>query len=101
MSYTKNARVAEEVMESTLGAQTLAGTPLYQMAGLNVNPRSNGFTIEWEVKPGRFEALYELDACGVAQTEDGAALISYQERYGELGIACVSALRSAVEDALL
>jgi len=101
MSYTKNARIAEEVMESTLGAQTLAGTPLYQMAGLNVNPRNDGFTIEWEVKPGRFEALYELDARGVAQTEDGAALISYQERYGELGIACVSALRSAVEDALL
>ena len=47
MSYTKNARIAEEVMESTLGAQTLAGTPLYQMAGLNVNPRSDGFTIEW------------------------------------------------------
>lgn len=101
MSYTKNARIADEIMESTLGAQTLAGTPLYQMAGLNVNPRNDGFTIEWEVRPGRFEALYELDACGVAQTEDGAALISYQERYGELGIACVSALRSAVEDAFL
>lgn len=101
MSYTKNAGIADEVMESTLGAQTLAGTPLYQMAGLNVNPRSDGFTIEWEVKPGRFETLYELDARGVAQTEDGAALISYQERHGELGIACVSALRSAVEDALL
>lgn len=101
MSYTKNARVADEVMESTLGAQTLAGTPLYQMAGLNVNPRNDGFTIEWEVKRGRFEALYELDAHGVAQVEDGAALVSYQERYGELGIACVSALRSAVEDALL
>lgn len=101
MSYVKNARIAEEVMESTLGAQTLAGAPLYQMAGLNVNPRSDGFTIEWEVRPGRFEALYELDAHGVAQTEDGAALISYQERYGKLGTACVSALRSAVEDALL
>lgn len=101
MSYTKNARIAEEVMESTLGAQTLAGTPLYQMAGLNVNPRSDGFTIEWEVKPGRFEALYELDAHGVTQTEDGAALISYRECYGDLGTACVSALRSAVEDALL
>lgn len=101
MSYTKNARIAEDVMESTLGAQTLAGAPLYQMAGLNVNPRSDGFTIEWEVKPGRFEALYELDARGVTQTEDGAALISYQERYGKLGIACVSVLRSAIEDALL
>lgn len=101
MSYTKNARIAEEVMESTLGAQTLAGTPLYQMAGLNVDPRSDGFTIEWEVKPGRFEALYEIDARGVAQTEDGAALISYRERHGELGTACVSALRSAIEDALL
>lgn len=101
MSYTKNARVAEEVMESTLGAQTLAGTPLYQKAGLNVNPRSDGFTIEWEVRPGRFEALYELDARGVTRTEDGAALISYQERYGELGAACVSVLRSAVEEALL
>lgn len=101
MSYTKNARIGEEVMESTLGAQTLAGTPLYQMAGLNINPRSDGFTIEWEVRPGRYEALYELDAHGVTQTEDGAALISYQERYGELGIACVSALRSAVEDAFL
>lgn len=101
MSYTKNARVAEEVMESTLGAQTLAGTPLYQVAGLNVNPRSDGFTIEWEVKPGRFEALYELDAHGVAQTEDGAAVVSYQEHYGHLGIACVSALCSAIEDALL
>ena len=101
MSYTRNARVAEEVMESTLGAQTLAGTPLYRMAGLNINPRSDGFTIEWEVRPGRYEALYELDAHGVAQTEDGPALISYQERYGSLGIACVSALRSAVEDALL
>ena len=32
MSYTENARIADEVMESTLGAQTLAGTPLYQMA---------------------------------------------------------------------
>lgn len=101
MSYTKNARIADEVMESTLGAQTLAGTPLYQMAGLNVNPRSDGFTIEWEVKPGRYEALYEIDARGVAQIEDGATLISYQECYGELGIACVSALRSAIEDALL
>lgn len=101
MSYTKNARIADEVMETALGAQTLAGTPLYQMAGLNVNPRSDGFTIEWEVRPGRYEALYELDARGVTQTEDGAALISYQERYGRLGIACVSALRSAVEDALL
>lgn len=101
MSYVKNARVAEEVMESTLGAQTLAGTPLYQMAGLNVNPRSDGFTIEWEAKPGRYEALYEIDARGVAQTEDGAALISYQERHGELGIACVSALRGAIEYALL
>lgn len=101
MSYTKNARVAEEVMESTLGAQTLTGTPLYQMAGLDVNPRSDGFTIEWEVCPGRFEVLYELNARGVAQTEDGAALISYQERYGELGIACVSVLRSAIEDVLL
>lgn len=100
MSYTKNARVAEEVMESALGSQTLAGTPLYQMAGLNVNPRSDGFTIEWEVKPGRFEALYELDAHGVAQTEDGAAVVAYQERYGYLGIACVSTLRSAIEDAL-
>lgn len=100
MSYTKNARIAEDVMESTLGTQTLAGTPLYQMAGLNVNPRSDGFTIEWEVKPGRYEALYELDAHGVAQTEDGAAVIAYQERYGYLGIACVSALRSAIEDAL-
>lgn len=101
MSYTKNARIAEEVMESTLGTQTLSGTPLYQMAGLNINPRSDGFTIEWEVRPGRFEAIYELDARGVAQTEDGAALVSYQERYGYLGIACVSALRSAIEDALL
>lgn len=101
MSYTKNSRIAEDVMESTLGAQTLAGTPLYRVAGLNINPRSDGFTIEWEVRPGRFEALYELDARGVAQTEDGAALVSYQERYGELGTACVSALRSAVEDALL
>lgn len=101
MSYTKNARIADEVMESALGAQTLAGTPLYQMAGLNVNPRSDGFTIEWEVKPGRYEALYEIDARGVAQTEDGAALISYQERHGSLGIACVSALRSAIEDAFL
>lgn len=101
MSYTKNARIADEVMESTLGAQTLAGTSLYQMAGLNVNPRSDGFTIEWEVRPGRYEALYELDAHGVAQVEDGAALISYQERYGSLGIACVSALRSAVENAFL
>jgi hypothetical protein len=101
MSYTKNAWIAEDVMDSTLGAQTLAGTPLYQMAGLNVNPRSDGFTIEWEVRPGRYEALYELDARGVTQIEDGAALISYQERYGELGIACVSALRSAVEDAFL
>lgn len=101
MSYTKNARIAEDVMESTLGAQTLAGTPLYQMAGLNIDPRSDGFTIEWEVKPGRYEALYELDARGVAQTEDGAALISYQERHGHLGTACVSALRSAIEDALL
>ena len=100
MSYTKNARIAEEVMESTLGAQTLAGTPLYQMAGLNVNPRSDGFTIEWEVRPGRFEALYELDARGVAQVEDGAAMASYQERHGYLGTACVSALRSAIEDAL-
>lgn len=100
MSYTKNAGVAEDVMESALGAQTLAGTPLYQMAGLNVNPRSDGFTIEWEVRPGRYEALYELDAHGVAQTEDGAALVSYQERHGYLGIACVSALRSAIEDAL-
>lgn len=101
MSYTKNAGIAEEVMESALGAQTLAGTPLYQMAGLNVNPRSDGFTIEWEVGPGRFEALYELDARGVTQTEDGAALISYRERYGELGTACASVLRSAIEDALL
>ena len=101
MSYTKNARIADEVMESTLGAQTLAGTPLYQMAGLNVNPRSDGFTIEWEVKPGRYEVLYELDARGIAQVEDGATLISYQERYGELGTACVSVLRSAIEDALL
>lgn len=101
MSYTKNARIADEVMESTLGARTLAGTPLCQMAGLNVNPRNDGFTIEWEVKPGRFEALYELDAHGVTQTEDGAALVSYRERYGELGVACVSALRSAVEDAFL
>lgn len=101
MTYTKNSRIAEDVMESTLGAQTLAGTPLYQMAGLNINPRSDGFTIEWEVRPGRFEALYELNARGVAQVEDGAALVSYQERYGELGIACLSALRSAVEDALL
>lgn len=101
MSYTLNARVAEDVMESTLGARTLAGTPLYQMAGLDVNPRSDGFTIEWEVKPGRFEVLYELDAHGVTQTEDGAALISYQERYGEVGIACVSVLRSAIEDAFL
>ena len=100
MSYTKNARVAEEVMESTLGAQTLTGTPLYQAAGLNVNPRSDGFTIEWEVRPGRYEALYELDARGVAQTEDGAAVIAYQERHGYLGIACVNALRSAIEDAL-
>lgn len=101
MSYTKNARIADEVMESTLGAQTLAGTPLYQMAGLNINPCSDGFTIEWEVRPGRFEALYEIDARGVAQTEDGAALVSYRERYGDLGIACVSVLRSAIEDALL
>lgn len=101
MSYTKNSWVAEDVMDSTLGAKTLDGTPLYQMAGLDVNPRSDGFTIEWEVRPGRFEVLYELDAHGVTQTEDGAALISYQERYGELGIACVSALRSAVEDAFL
>lgn len=101
MSYTKNARIAEEAMESALGAQTLAGTPLYRMAGLNVNPRNDGFTIEWEVRPGRYEALYELDAHGVAQAEDGAALVSYQERYGELGTACVSVLRSAVEDALL
>lgn len=101
MSYTKNARIADEVMESTLGAQTLAGTPLCQMAGLNVNPRSDGFTIEWEVRPGRFETLYELDARGIAQVEDGAALVSYRERYGELGIACVSALRSAVEDVFL
>ena len=101
MSYTKNARIAEDVMESTLGAQTLAGTSLYQMAGLNVNPRSDGFTVEWEVRPGRYEALYELDAHGVVQVEDGAALISYQERHGELGVACVSALLSAVEDALL
>lgn len=101
MSYTKNARIAESVMESTLGTQTLAGTPLYRAAGLNVNPRSDGFTIEWEVKPGRFEALCELDAHGVAQTGDGAALASYQERYGELGTACVSALCGAVEDALL
>ena len=100
MSYTKNAWVAEDVMESTLGAKTLAGTPLYQMAGLNVNPRSDGFTIEWEARPGRFEVLYELDARGIAQTEDGAALFSYQERYGHLGTACVSALRSAIEDAL-
>ena len=100
MSYTKNARIAEDVMESTLGTQTLTGTPLYQMAGLNVNPRSDGFTIEWEVCPGRFEALYELDAHGVAQTEDGAAVVAYQERYGCLGIACVSALCSAIEDAL-
>ena len=101
MSYTQNARIADEVMESTLGAETLAGTPLYQMAGLNVNPRSDGFTIEWEVGPGRFETLYELDARGIAQVEDGATLISYQERYGSLGIACVSALRSAVEDVFL
>ena len=100
MSYTKNARIADEVMESTLGAQTLSGAPLYQMAGLNVNPRSDGFTIEWEVRSGRFEALYELDAHGVAQTEDGAAMVAYQERYGYLGTACVSALRSAIEDAL-
>ena len=100
MSYTKNARIAEEAMESALGAQTLSGTPLYQMAGLNVNPRSDGFTIEWEVRPGRFEALCELDARGVAQTEDGAAAIAYQERHGYLGIACASALRSAIEDAL-
>lgn len=71
------------------------------MAGLNVNPRSDGFTIEWEVRPGRFETLYELDARGIAQVEDGATLVSYQERYGSLGIACVSALRSAVEDAFL
>lgn len=101
MSYTKNARIAEEVMESTLGALTLAGTPLYRMAGLNINPRSDGFTVEWEVRPGRFEALRELDARGVIQTEDGAALVSYQERHGELGTACVSALCSAVEDAFL
>ena len=101
MSYTKHARIAEDIMDSTLGAQTLSGTPLYQMAGLNINPRNDGLTIEWEVKPGRFEALYEVDAHGVIQVEDGAALISYQERYGELGIACVSVLRSAVEDALL
>ena len=101
MSYTKNAGIADEVMEAVLGARTLAGTPLYQMAGLNVNPRSDGFTIEWEVRPGRYEALYELDAHGVAQIEDGAALVSYQERYGELGTACVSALLSAVEDAFL
>lgn len=100
MSYTKNARIADEVMESVLGARTLAGAPLYQMAGLNINPRSDGFTIEWEVRPGRSEALYELDAHGVAQTEDGAALISYQERHGVLGNACVSALRGAIEDAL-
>lgn len=101
MSYTKNARIAEDIMESTLGAQTLSGTPLYQVAGLNINPRNDGLTIEWEVKPGRFEALYEIDGHGVIQVEDGAALISYQERYGELGTACVSVLRSAVEDALL
>lgn len=101
MSYTKNAWVADDVMDSTLGAKTLAGTPLYQMAGLNVNPRSDGFTIEWEVKPGRFEPLYELDAHGGIQTEDGAALVSYQERHGELGTACVSALLSAIEDAFL
>lgn len=100
MSYTKNARIAEDVMESALGARTLAGTPLYQMAGLNINPRSDGFTIEWEVRPGRYEVLYELDARGVAQTEDGAALVSYQECHGYLGTACVSALRSAIEDAL-
>lgn len=101
MSYTRNSRIADEVMESALGAQTLAGTPLYQMVGLNLNPRSDGFTIEWEVRPGRYEALYELDARGAAQTEDGAALVSYRERHGYLGIACVSALRSAIEDALL
>ena len=100
MSYTKNSRIAEEVMESALGTQTLAGTPLYRAAGLNVNPRSDGFTIEWEVRPGRFEALCELDAHGVAQTEDGAAVAAYQERYGYLGIACVSALCSAIEGAL-
>lgn len=101
MSYTKNARIADEVMESTLGAQTLAGTPLYQVAGLNVNPRSDGFTIEWEARPGRFETLYEMDARGMTQTEDCAAMASYQERYGYLlGTACVSALRSAIWDAL-
>ena len=101
MSYTKNGWIADDVMDSTLGAQTLAGTPLYQMAGLNVNPRSDGFTVEWEVRPGRFEALYELDAHGAIQTEDGAALVSYQERHGELGTACVSALLNAIEDAFL
>lgn len=101
MSYTKNSWIAEDVMDSTLGAKTLAGTPLYQMAGLDVNPRSDGFTIEWEVRPGRFKVLYELDAHGAIQVEDGAELISYQERYGELGTACVSALLSAIEDAFL
>ena len=101
MSYTKNSRIADDVMESTLGAKTLAGTPLYQMAGLNVNPRSDGFTIEWEVCPGRFEAIYELDAHGAVQTEDGAAVVAYQERHGELGTACVSALLGAIEDAFL
>lgn len=101
MSYMKNDGIAEEVIESVLGAQTLGGTPLYRMAGLNINPRSDGFTIEWEVRPGRYEVLYELDARGVAQVEDGAALISYQERHGLLGTACVSALRSAIEDAFL
>lgn len=101
MSYTKNARIADEVMESTLGAQTLSGTPLYQMAGLNVTPRSDGFTINWEVKPGQSEALYDLDARGATQAVNGAALVSYQDRYGKLGTACVSALLSAVEDAFL
>ena len=101
MSYTKNARVAEEVMESALGARTLSGTPLYQKAGLNVNPRSDGFTIEWEVEPGRFEALYELDARGVTQTEDAAELVSYRARHGELGLDCAGALRNALEDAFL
>lgn len=101
MSYTKNARVAEEVMESALGARTLSGTPLYQKAGLNVSPRSDGFTIEWEARPGRFEALYELDARGVTQTEDVVELVSYQVHHGVLGLDCVSALRNALEDAFL
>lgn len=101
MSYTKNARIAEEVMEATLGARTLSGMPLYQKAGLNVNPRSDGFTIEWEARPGRFEALYELDARGVIQTEDVIELVSYEVHHGALGVDCVSALCRAVEDALL